>query len=188
MVVEVVTKEVETQVHTLPIRSLVIHRDGILWPTERTGVQKAIEDLKQAGILSPNAAHAMLEIPKSAPAPLRLYEVLRLGELQPVVNNPQVGTYYLLDNRNAYLCATGRAFWRPGTVKPVHVKYVEGTLPFERCLEDVYFLTALAWTRPEDCTKHPITIKLTDRRLGEDAETFDSDALEYSTTEGAVHE
>ena len=184
LIVEVVTKEAETKVHTLPIRSLVIHRDGILYPSERAGVQKAIEDLKQAGILLADARYAMLEIPKSAPAPVRLYEVLRLSEDQSVVNNPQVGTYYLLDERNGYLCATGRAFWRPGTVKPVHVKYVEGTLPFERCLEDVYFLTALAWTRPDDCTKHPITIKLTDRRLGEDAETFDSDALEYSTTEG----
>ncbi len=186
MIVEVVTKEAETKVHSLPIRSLVIHRDGILWPTERLGVRKAIEDLKQAGILSPNAGYAMLEIPKSAPAPVRLYEVLRLSENQSVVNNPQVGTYYLLDDRNGYLCATGRAFSRPGTVKPVHVKYLEGTLPFVKCLEDVYFLTALAWTRPEDCTKHPITIKLTDRRLGEDAETFDSDALEYSAMEGGV--
>ena len=184
LIVEVVTKEAETKVHTLPIQSLVIHRDGILYPSERAGVHKAIEDLKQAGILSADARYAMLEIPKSAPAPVRLYEVLRLSEDQSVVNNPQVGTYYLLDERNGYLCATGRAFWRPGTVKPVHVKYVEGTLPFEKCLEDVYFLTALAWTRPDDCTKHPITIKLTDRRLGEDAETFDSDALEYSTTEG----
>ncbi len=184
LIVEVVAKEVESKVHTLPIRSLVIHRDGILWPSERAGVRKAIEDLKAAGILSADAQYAMLEIPKSAPAPVRLYEVLRLTEHQPVVNNPQVGTYYLLDQSNAYLCATGRAFWRPGTVKPVHVKYVEGTLPFEKSLEDIYFLTALAWTRPDDCTKHPITIKLTDRRLGEDAETFDSDALEYSTMEG----
>jgi len=184
LIVEVMVKEAETKVHSLPIRSLVIHRDGILWPTERVGVQKALDDLKRLGILSADAQYAMLEIPKSAPAPVRLYEVLRIGNQQSVVSNPQVGTYYLLDPRNAYLCATGRAFWRPGTVKPVHVKYVEGTLPFETCLEDVYFLTALAWTRPDDCTKHPITIKLTDRRLGEDAETFDADALEYSTAGG----
>ena len=59
-----------------------------------------------------------------------------------------------------------------------------GTIPLEKWLEDVDFRSALAWTLPEDCTKHPITIKLTDRRLGEDAETFDSDALEYSTMEG----
>jgi hypothetical protein len=41
----------------------------------------------------------------------------------------------------------------------------------------MYALTTLAWTRPEDCTRDPITIKLNDRRLSEDAGDYDSDAL-----------
>ena len=32
--------------------------------------------------------------------------------------------------------------------------------------------------------RDPITIKLTDRRLGEDATTFDEDALEFETPLG----
>jgi hypothetical protein len=43
----------------------------------------------------------------------------------------------------------------------------------------VYALTVLAWTRPEDCTRDPITIKLNDRRLGEDAGDYDGDALSF---------
>ena len=85
--------------------------------------------------------------------------------------------YHLVDGSEAYLCATGRAFQRPGTVNPLHVRFVEGPLPFLKCLEDLYALTTLAWTRPEDCTRDPITIKLNDRRLGEDAGDYDSDAL-----------
>jgi hypothetical protein len=75
------------------------------------------------------------------------------------------------------LCATGRAFPRKGTVTPLHVKLVEGVMPIEHCLEDVYALTALAWTRPEDCTRYPITIKLNDLYLGEEAGKFDEHAL-----------
>lgn len=40
-------------------------------------------------------------------------------------------------------------------------------------LEDIYWLTVLAWTKPDDCTRYPITIKLNDRRLFEDAGEFD---------------
>lgn len=155
---------------------------GQVWPTERSGVLKAIEDLKRDGILATNAQYAMLEIPKNSAATIRLYDVEKNGE-RPRIQNPQVGTYLVADSDNAYLCATGRAFPRRGTVQPIHVKHVCGEIPIETSLQDVYFLTALAWTRPEDCARDPITIKLTDRRLGEDAETFDLDALEFHMAE-----
>jgi hypothetical protein len=182
LVVEVVSKEAQTNAYELPLRSIVVHRDGILWQSEQLGIKKAIDDLKMQGILADDAKYAMLELPKSAAAPVRLYDVSRMGNRE-LVQNPQIGTYFILDAVNAYLCATGRAFPRHGTVQPVHVKYVEGTLPLESCLQDIYFLTALVWTRPDDCAKDPITVKLTDRRLGEDAETFDIDALEYYVAE-----
>ena len=65
------------------------------------------------------------------------------------------------------------------------MRHVQGPLSLQKCLEDVYSLTTLAWTRPEDCTRNPITIKLTDRRLGEDASAYDADALEFEETEEA---
>jgi len=68
-------------------------------------------------------------------------------------------------------------------VQPLHVRHIEGPLSLLQCLEDIYYLTALAWTRPEDCTRYPITIKLTDRRLGEDAGDYDEDAFAFDETE-----
>ena len=41
-------------------------------------------------------------------------------------------------------------------------------MPIEQCLEDVLYLSCLAWTRPEDCSRDPITTKLNDRWLGEE--------------------
>ena len=54
-------------------------------------------------------------------------------------------------------------------------------MPLVECLEDFYSLSTLTWTRPEDCTRNPITIKLTDRYLGEDASEYDEDALDFSS-------
>jgi len=51
-------------------------------------------------------------------------------------------------------------------------------MTIEQLLEDVYRLTTLAWSRPEDCTRYPITIKLNDRRLFEDAGEFNEHEIE----------
>jgi hypothetical protein len=158
---------------------IVLQRDGRLWPSERVGAHRAVERLKAEGVLPADATLTILEISKSSPVSLRLFDVSLNDPKRPWVENPEVGTYHIASPTDAYLCATGRAFRRPGTVNPLHVRYVEGGLSFVDCLEDVYALTVLAWTRPEDCTRDPITIKLNDRRLGEDAGDYDGDALSF---------
>jgi hypothetical protein len=166
------------------IRVIVLHRDGRLWPSEREGARRAVERLKAEGVLPADATLTMLEVSKTSPASLRLFDVTAERGRPPWVENPEVGTYHFAAATDAYLCATGRAFRRPGTVNPLHVRFVEGPLPFLHCLEDLYALTALAWTRPEDCTRDPVTIKLNDRRLGEDAGDYDSDALSFVAGQG----
>jgi hypothetical protein len=161
------------------IRTIVLHRDGRLWPSERAGARRAVERLKTEGALPKDVTLTMLEVSKTSPASLRLFDVIVEPSRPTWVDNPEVGTYHLADATDAYLCATGRAFRRPGTVNPLHVRFVEGPLSFLDCLSDLYALTTLAWTRPEDCTRDPITIKLNDRRLGEDAGEYDSDALSF---------
>lgn len=119
-----------------------------------------------------------MEIAKTSPAPLRLFDIIEKNG-RPWIQNPQIGSVYIASETDGYLCATGRAFYRPGTVRPLHVRRVEGPLSLEKCLEDVYYLTALAWTRPEDCTRYPITSKLNDRFLSEEATQYDVDALDF---------
>jgi hypothetical protein len=57
---------------------------------------------------------------------------------------------------------------------------VDGTFPFEYCVEDIYALSALTWTYPEGCTRYPITLKLNDRILAAAAGEYDVDALEFA--------
>jgi len=90
-----------------------------------------------------------------------------------------VGSYFIVSKHDAYLCSTGRAFGLQGTSNPLHIRYLRGQMSMEDILEDIYALTCLAWTRPEDCTRCPLTIKLTDIRLREHAGGYDEDALEF---------
>jgi hypothetical protein len=130
-------------------------------------------------VVAADAEVTLLEIPKSAPAPLRLFAISIQANGRRYIDNPQVGNYYLLSDSNGFICTTGRAFPHRGTTKPLHVIKKSGPLTFEHCLQDIFALSCLAWTRPEDCTRDPITIKLNDRWLGEDGtnvEEEDDDA------------
>jgi hypothetical protein len=182
LLVEVISKEIDKGFTA--IKNIVIHRDGRVFETEISGALDAMEALIQQGKLDSDANLTIIEIPKSSPAPLRLFDT-SIKNNKKEVDNPQIGTYYIADETNAYLCSTGRAFPRPGTVNPLHVKKAFGTLDIEACLEDVFYLTSLTWTRPEDCSRYPITMKLNDRYLSEDATDYDKDGfeLEVAATE-----
>ena len=166
-----------------PLCAVVIHRDGRCWQSEIDGTMAAMEKLRNEGVVADDGTLTILEISKTAPVRLRLFEVHKTHQQHTHIKNPQVGTYTIINEVEGFLCSTGRAFPRKGTVQPLPVRCVVGGLPFEQALEDVYALTTLSWTRPEDCSRYPITLKLTDRWLGEEASEFDQDALRYMREE-----
>ena len=176
--IEILIKEAERV--TYPLLNIIIHRDGRVYDCELEGLKQAITILKAQGTLSEEATLTILEISKSAPAFLRFFDLV--GQRIQSTNNPKIGFYHIINN-DGYLCSTGRPFSRQGTVKPLHIKYVEGEIPFELCLEDIFYLTALTWTKPDDCSRYPITTKLNDRRLSEDASEYDEDALRFDFSE-----
>lgn len=160
-------------------RTVVIHRDGRVFETEIKGAKSAFATLRDEGLLAPNATLDCVEIGKSSFTSLRLFDVSNYNANgHPQIRNPEVGDYFIASADEGYVCATGRAFPRDGTVSPLHVKKVYGSLTLEQILKDIYWLTTLTWTRPEDCTRYPITIKLNDRRLFEDAGEFDQSEIE----------
>lgn len=174
--VEIINEEAASR--DRPARVIAVHRDGKAFPSEIKGARKAIEYLKKAGVIDADATLTIFEIAKSQQAPARFFEVSeRDGEC--LVDNPQIGLYRIVGD-DGYLCTTGRAFPRAGTVEPLHVRRVEGPLSLEDGLEDVFGLSTLALTKPDDCTRYPVTIKLNDRLLGEQATAYDADALEFS--------
>ncbi len=159
------------------IKTILLQRDGRVFDTEVKGAHDAIDQLKKENIIAQDATLTIIEISKSAPVRLRLFDVTPRGN-RDWVDNPQVGTYCILSNTEGYVCTTGRAFPHKGTIRPLHIRLVEGSLSIQACLEDVFYLSCLTWTRPDDCSRYPITLKLNDRFLSEEATDYDENALE----------
>jgi hypothetical protein len=159
-------------------RSIVLYRDGRMFEPEQIGARQAMDLLISEGYVAHGATLTCLEIPKRSFTPLRLFEVgFDRVNRRPHSSNPPVGRYYIANDLEGYVCCTGNPFDRQGTVNPLHVRKVFGPLLIADCLEDMYWFTVLAWTRPEDCTRYPINIKINDRRLFEDAATYDEHEL-----------
>ena len=70
---------------------------------------------------------------------------------------------------------------RQGTSNPLHIRRAAGNMPIEHCLSDVFSLSCLTWTRPEGAMRLPISIKLCDRSLFDEAAEYDQDAIEFAS-------
>lgn len=165
------------------VKEIVIHRDGRSFQSEIDGAIDAKKTLQREGLLPSDARITILAVSKTAMTQVRLFDVKRTNGRLPRVENPQNGTYVFLGNQDAYLCSTGREFGHRGTSQMLHVQYVLPGLPFEQALEDLYYLTTLTWSKPDDCSRYPVTMKLTDRWLWQDATEYNQDALAYGVEE-----
>ena len=109
----------EAQSIESPARNIVVHRDGRSYESEIEGLRRAMDSLRQDGTIDANAKLTVLEVAKTSPAPLRLFDVRQDRQGNTTVSNPQVGCYYMLAEDEAYLCTTGKPFKHPGTSKPI---------------------------------------------------------------------
>jgi hypothetical protein len=163
------------------IRTISIHRDGKLFPSEIAGIENAVKlaSRQSLGGISPEVKLTLVEIPKTSAASFRFFDIQDQTD-RPQVRNPRIGCFHTLNDTDSYLCTTGYPFSRQGTARPLHVRIIRSGMPPEHAIEDVFSLTSLTWTKPDDCLREPMTIKLTDIRLEEHAGTFDEDAIDYS--------
>ena len=166
------------------IKEIVIHRDGRSFQSEIDGAINAKKTLQAEGLLPSDVRITILDVSKTAMTQVRLFDVKRTNGRLLRVENPQNGTYVFLGNQDAYLCSTGREFGHSGTTQMLHVRYELPGLPFEQALEDLYYLTTLTWSKPDDCSRYPVTMKLTDRWLWQDATEYNQDVLVYGVEEG----
>ncbi len=163
-----------------PPKEIVIHRDGRAWRSEIAGLHESCRSLARDGYLDAGWRLTVLEIAKTAPAPLRLFNVKPSNRGAGLyVENPLVGSWAEMSEDEGFVCTTGKPFRIPGTANPLHVRRVAGTMPMEKCLSDVFSLSCLTWTRPEGAIRLPISIKLCDRSLFDEAAEYDEDAIKF---------
>lgn len=172
-----------------PLERIVIHRDGRLFKSEKEGIMKAISTLQKNNILSNNASVSIIEIPKHSIIPFRLFEIVKnyniisQREDNGAVLNPEIGSYVTTNDKDGFICTTGKEFSHDGSSNPLYVKYESGTMEFDEILEDLYYLSCLAYTKPDDCSRFPLTIKITDRRINNLGSYFDYDSLDLLKSE-----
>jgi hypothetical protein len=153
---------------------IVVQRDGRMFEPEIEAAKDALEELKREGTVSTDSSLTCVEIPKSGGAPFRLFdECFERGHRQ--FRNPEYGTFVVIGPNEGFVCNTGLSFRVPGTVRPLHVKRVFGQMPIEECLEDVFYLACLTWSKPDGCSRDPVTIRLNDRQLIDVATPFDDE-------------
>jgi argonaute-like protein implicated in RNA metabolism and viral defense len=100
-----------------------------------------------------------------------------------MVYNPVIGTYMLVSEKEAFVCTTGPPYEHGGTTKPLHIVKVDGLLDMQKISEDVFYLANLTWTKIDDCSRLPLTIKMNDIRLRELAGEYNRDALRFGEEE-----
>ena len=89
----------------------------------------------------------------------------------------------VVNDEIAYVCTTGKEFLRKGTSKPLMVKFISGKMPFEKILQDVFSLSTLTFTKLDDCSRIPFTIKILDIMLRNFASDYDKEKYDFSEFE-----
>jgi len=178
---KVLRDDLERDIHDLGItpRHIVVHRDGQSFSTEIKGLHEAISSLKGEGVIGPDTLVGMIEIHKQSAYPLRMAEGIRLDSL----DNPRVGSWFRLSDKDGIVCNTGAPFLTQGTAKPLHVRIADGHLEIEKVLEDVFALSNLTWAAPDKCQRLPITTKLGDTFLRPIASPADVEKALYGEEE-----
>lgn len=142
-------------------KSIVIHRDGRSFASERRGLHSAVRELINDGVLPIDVCVGIVEVHKTSSERLRLAE----GGDERSLRNPTVGSYFVLGPRSGIVATTGAPFQFPGTADPLALEIVEGDLEIERVLEDTYDLSTLIYSAPDKCGRLPVTIRLADELL-----------------------
>ena len=161
-----------------PIRNVVVHRNGTAFDSELDGIADALDALAGEGAVDPGYDCNVVEIARTTAAPARLFDESPAG----AIGNPLIGTY-MASGDSAVLCTTGPPYERAGTPRPIRATRVRGGMDFGLVLEDLFALASLTWTRIDDCSRLPITIKMADMRLREVAGRYDRDAFEFGGDE-----
>ena len=167
-------------------KTIAIHRDGRIWPSELAGLKAACKALADEGHIDPDFDLNVFEIAKSSPAPLRLYSVKRQPGQKPRIENPELGAWMKLTDSDGYVCTTGAPLVPGGTARPLHVKQVAGEKPLKGALGDIFRLSCLTWTRPESCSRLPISLKLCDMLLMDEGTAHDEDEILYANDDHKV--
>jgi len=160
------------------LRSIVLRRDGRLFACEWSGFCDALDDLKREDALQTGIVTGAVEIHKNHASGLRMVAVEK-----DLVSNPLIGSWFAINEHEGLICTTGEPFGLRGTVDPLYVGVVRGTLNLEWILQDTFAMSQLCWPVPDRCMRLPIDLKLCDDFLASVASEAQEDEAVYGGTD-----
>jgi hypothetical protein len=141
-------------------KSIVILRDGVSYGEEERALADALKRLSDENLLERNAIETgILDVAKSSAMPVRAAKV-QSGNSS--LQNPDCGTYFISNKKDAFIFNTGKPYNVPGSSKPIHVSFSSGNIDFEKALEDIFRLTQIAFSAPDRPSSLPLPLKLID--------------------------
>ena len=179
IIAKVLYDAIKLEASNSELKNIVIQRDGRIYDTELKGAKLAIKKLKDENILSQDATLSIITIPKNSFISYRMYSNLSNQRIKGNQLNPEIGSWDILNNEIGYVCTTGKEFLRKGTAKPLMVNYVSGNMNFVDILQDIFYLSNLTFTKLDDCSRLPFSIKILDLMLRGLASEYDKQKLEY---------
>jgi len=152
-------------------KSIVILRDGISYGEEEKALLDATQRLIDENLLDKDALKlGVVDVAKSTSIPVRAASFN--GDYRALAN-PDCGTYFLLNGKDAFIFNTGRPYNVPGSSKPIHVSLTWGSIDFEKAIEDVFRLTQITFSSPDRPTSLPLPLKLIDTLIRDVAHEYD---------------
>lgn len=152
-------------------RSIIILRDGVSYGEEEKALSDAMQRLTQANLLNAELVKTgVIDVAKSTAVPVRAAAFN--GNYRSLAN-PDCGTYFMMNKRDAFIFNTGKPYSVPGSSKPIHVSFVHGDIDFEKALEDIFRLTQITFSSPDRPTSLPLPLKLIDTLIRDIAHEYD---------------
>lgn len=175
--VESMLREEAPSLETLT-KTIVVHRDGRVFPSEIDGLRAACKALAKEGHIDADFDLNVLEIGKTSPAHLRFFREERKNGLRPQIFNPKLGEWFALTADEGFVATTGWPILPGhGTARPLKVTRAAGSIPLQDALRDIFHLSCLTWTRPESSSRLPISLKLCDTFLKDEGAGYDEDDM-----------
>lgn len=152
-------------------RSIVILRDGVSYGEEEKALLDAIQRLDDAKLLSKTAVQlGVVDVAKSTSIPVR---AATFNGNNRSLENPEAGTYFYINKKDAFIFNTGWPYSVPGSSKPIHVSFTWGSIDFDKALEDIFRLTQITFSSPDRPTSLPLPLKLIDTLIRDVAHEYD---------------
>jgi hypothetical protein len=167
--------------HAKNPNGMVLLRDGRSFGEESKAMRIVVDELSKAGLINKEQFKTgIVDIHKSTSIPYRI--ALQTSGFPSLVN-PISGTYKIFDEQVGFLFTTGYPFKINGTVQPIHITLVEGSVELEKVMEDIFQQCILAFSAPDKGSSLPIVLKLIDTMIRPFAHAITEKVLEENEEE-----